>query len=265
MTIRRVARVWPGALAMLLLVAALSTALFAQSEQLPPKPSQYITDQAGVLDQGTIASIEAQLDQFEHDTSNQIVVAIYSSLPPDANIDQYTIDTYNAWQIGQKDKDNGALLLIAIKDRKMFICTGRGLEGALPDAICKNIITQQIVPHFKQQDYAGGVEAGVAAMIAATKGEYQGTGTTVYRSQHENDDQGAPQWIFVVLIIAFIALRLWAGNRYGYRSGPVVFTGGGWGGGGGNWGGGGGFGGGGGGGFSGGGGSSAGGGAGGGW
>jgi uncharacterized protein len=258
MTYRRAAPRIAGLLAALILVIAFATNLPAQSENLPPKPDRYVTDQASVLDGSTIGAINNQLEQLEKDTSNQIVVAIYPSLPTDApSVDQYTIDTYNAWQIGQKGKDNGALLMVFVNDHKMFICTGRGLEGALPDAICKNIVSQVIAPRFKQGDYPGGIQAGVDAMIAATKGEYKGSGTTV-DGRKGAGDQGIP-WIS---IIVFIIIFIIAGRSgMGFRSGPVIFTGGGWGGGGG-----GGFGGGGGGGgFSGGGGSSAGGGAGGGW
>jgi uncharacterized protein len=263
MTIRQAARVWPGALAALFLIVAFATALFAQTEQLPPKPDRYITDQAGVLDQGTLDSINNQLEQFERDTSNQFVVAIFQSLPPDAEIASYTTDLYNAWQLGQKGKDNGVLLVVAVKDRKMFIGTNRGLNGALTDALCSRIIRQEIAPRFKENDYAGGIQAGVNAIIAATKGEYTGNGTTVNEREHQQDSQGFPPWIFIIVILAFIGIRTWLGPGSGYRSGPVIFTGGGWGGGGGGFGGGGGGGG---GGFSGGGGgSSDGGGAGGSW
>jgi uncharacterized protein len=256
---RRAAQGLPRPLSVLLFFLCFAGSLWAQTQSLPPKPDRYITDQAGVIDATTLASINDQLDQFERDTSNQIVVAIYPSLPADATIDQYTIDTYNAWGIGQKGKDNGALLLIAVNDHKMFICTGRGLEGALPDAICKNIVTQVIAPQFKQGNYSAGVEAGVAAMIAATKGEYKGTGST--DADQSGSDQQLPIWAVILFIIFLIIISRAA------RSGPMIYTGGGWGGGG--YRGGGGFGGGGfgggGGGFSGGGGSSAGGGAGGGW
>jgi uncharacterized protein len=230
----------------LVLLSVLTGALFAQSQNLPPKPDRYITDHAGVIDASTLATINGQLENVEKETSNQIVVAIYPSLPPDASVDQYTIDTYNAWGLGQKGKDNGALLLIFVNDHKMFICTGRGLEGALPDAVCKNIITEIISPAFKQGNFSGGVQAGVNAMIAATKGEYQGTGTT--DAEQKSTDEAIPWGIIFVVIIIFLLTRY--GSSYG---GPIIYTGGGWGG----------FGGG--GGFSGGGGSSAGGGAGGGW
>src|ERR1019366_8719968 len=141
MTKRRAVRGLPALAASLILLLCLGGSLFAQTQKLPPKPDRYVTDQAGVLDAATISTLNDQLEQVEKETSNQIVVAIYPSLPPDAEIAQYATDTYNAWGIGQKGKDNGALLMIFVNDHKMFICTGRGLEGALPDAICKNIIT----------------------------------------------------------------------------------------------------------------------------
>jgi uncharacterized protein len=259
MTNRRAAPWILAALGALLLLLVLGGSLFAQSANLPPKPDRYITDQAGVVDSSTLSSINNELEQFEKDTSNQIVVAIYPSLPQDASVDQYTIDTYNSWALGQKGRDNGALLMIFVNDHKMFICTGRGLEGALPDAICKNIVTQVIAPNFKQGNYAAGIQAGVDAMISATKGEYKGTGSTV--ADHK-DDQGIP-WVWIIIFIILLIAFSRGGSSYG--RGPIIFTGGGWGGGGYGGGGGGGFGGGGGGGFSGGGGSSAGGGAGGGW
>ena len=257
MTTHRVMRGWAAAFAVLALLFCISGHVQAQAQNVPPKPDRYITDQAGVLDAGTLDTINSQLDQFERETSNQIVVAIYPSLPPDAEIAQYTTFTYNAWGLGQKGKDNGALLMVFVNDHKMFICTGRGLEGSLPDATCENIVTQVIAPQFKQGNYAGGIQAGVNAMIAATKGEYKGTGTTVAERKGEN--QSAPVWLVILVIIIIVVIQM--NSRGGGGFGPVIFTGGGWGGGGG---GGGSFGGGG-GGFSGGGGSSAGGGAGGGW
>src|SRR5208283_5079213 len=112
---------------------------------------------------------------------------------------QYATDTYNAWAIGQKGKDNGALLMIFVNDHKMFICTGRGLEGALPDAICKNIVTQVIAPQFKQNNYAGGIQAGVNAMIAATKGEYRGTGSTV--AERQGSGQEFPWGLIFIAVV----------------------------------------------------------------
>ena len=241
----------------LLLMLCLVGVASAQTQNIPPKPDQYITDNAGVLDAGTVAAVNAQLDNFERATSNQILVAIYPNLPQDAELYQYCTDVASAWAPGQKGKDNGAVLFVFINDHKMYIATGRGLEGALPDAICKNIITYQIGPSFKQGDYAGGIQAGVNAMLAATKGEYKGTGST------DDDQKEVPAWVVVLIILLIIGLQIYFACQRG--SGPVIFTSGGWGGGGYGGGGGGFGGGGGGGGFSSGGGSFGGGGAGGGW
>jgi uncharacterized protein len=235
---------------------------FGQTEDLPPKPAFYFTDQAGVVDAGTAQALNQQLAQFERDTSNQILVAIYNKLPDQAELAQYSIDTYNTWQPGQKGKDNGAILFVFVKDHKMFICTGRGLEGALPDATCKEIISQLIAPEFRAGKYTDGIQAGVNAMIAATKGEYRGTGQTNAEAQDQDGDGGGfPLWAIFVIILIILLTRFFGGRMIG---GPMIYTGGGFGGGGfgggGFSGGGGGFGG-----FSGGGGSSAGGGAGGGW
>src|ERR1700677_327135 len=150
-----------------------------RAQATAPKPDQYVTDQAGVLDQGTIDSLNSTLQQFERDTSNQILVAIYPSLPEGEDVAQYATYTFNAWQVGQKGKDNGAVLFIFISDHKAFIATGRGLEGVLTDPTDTNIVTQVIAPQFRAGNYSAGVTAGVDAMIAATKGEYKGTGETV--------------------------------------------------------------------------------------
>ena len=249
-----------------LLAAAAILPLRAQmAHHLPPKPAGYFTDEAGLVDATTAHAINEELAQFERDTSNQILVAIYPKLPDGEDLAQYAIATGNLWQAGTKNQSNGAILFVFVQDRKMFIATGRGLEGALPDAICNAIIGQVIQPRFRQGDYAGGVQSGVDAMIAATKGEYKGSGATQLEQRQGNDSgSGIPLWIIIVFIILFIAVRpfLPAGS---FSTGPVIYGGGFGGGYGGRGGGGGGGGGGGFSGFSGGGGSFGGGGAGGSW
>jgi uncharacterized protein len=262
MTKRQDVRGWPAPVVTLILLLGLAAGnLFAQAQNLPPKPDRYITDQAGVVDASTLSTINDQLDQFEKVTSNQIVVAIYPSLPQDAELAQYCIDTADSWHAGQKGKDNGAVLFVFVNDHKMFIATGRGLEGALPDATCENIVSEVIRPQFRQGNYAGGIQAGVTAMLAATKGEYKGTGSTVQGGADSKalTEQDIVRIIFLLLILFFIFRTLGG-------PGPVIYNSSGWSSGG--YMGGGGYGGGsgsGGGGFSGGGGSFGGGGAGGGW
>ncbi len=245
-----------------------STVLIGRAaETIPPAPRQYFNDYAGVVPAATADQLNRELDQFERDTSNQIVVAIYPHLQSDAPIDDYAVRVYQAWHIGQKGRDNGALLLIYTQDHKMRIQTGYGLEGALPDVLCSRIINDEIAPRFRAGDLSGGVVAGVHAMIAATRGEYHGTGGTVADNGGGITANGAGVILFFVLMLVAALGNRFSRRNYVYgRRGQSVWTsspwwgGGGWGGGGG-----GGWSGGGGGGFSGGGGSTGGGGASGSW
>jgi uncharacterized protein len=228
------------------------------AEVMPASPERYFNDYAGVISPGTADGLNRKLENFERDTSSQIVVAIFPKMQTDSSIEDYCLRIYRSWKVGQKDKNNGAVLFVFVQDHRMNITTGYGLEGALPDSICKRIIDQEIAPRFKQGDFDGGVTAGVNAILAATKGEYKGSGQTVGGKIAAVHGE-ILRWLFW----AFIILVFYLISRRGNRGGGWVFFGGGggWsgGGGGGGWSGGGG------GGFSGGGGSSGGGGASGSW
>jgi uncharacterized protein len=239
----------------------LATAAAAQSP--PPVPRDYVTDLAGILPADVEARLSARLKQFDEETSNQVLVALFPSLPQGAALEDFTVRAAQAWRLGRAKLDNGAVLFVFVADRKVRIEVGYGLEGALPDVTAHRIIEEQITPRFRAGDYAGGVEAGVAAIMAATRGEYRaeprpaaGTG------------EGVSVWMIILVIIVIIMLSRGGGGggrtygRRGYRRGGFIPIPMGWGGGGGGWGGGGGFGG---GGFSGGGGSFGGGGASGSW
>jgi uncharacterized protein len=234
--------------------------LFAD-EVIPPAPAAYFNDYAHVASAGTAAQLNQTLENFERQTSEQIVVAVYHKMQSDSDVADYTVRVFRAWGVGQKNKNNGAVLFVFVQDHKLFLQTGYGLEGVLPDALCKRIIDEQITPRFKANDFDGGLTAGVQSILAATKGEYQGTGRTVAENHSHANGSGLVPIIFVIVFVAVIILS----RRSSYRAGGLTYWGGGWGGGssGGGFSGGGGFGGG--GGFSGGGGSSGGGGAGGSW
>ncbi|HEY6065913.1 MAG TPA: TPM domain-containing protein [Thermoanaerobaculia bacterium] len=232
--------------------------------QLPGKPDRYVTDHAAVLPADRAEALNRELEQFERDTSNQILVWIDRKVPENFVLEDFTVRAFQKWKVGQADKDNGAVLFVFVEDRKVRIEVGYGLEGVLPDITAKRIIEDEILPRFRQNDYPGGVEAGARAMIAATKGEYKGTGTTVDERSRRRTGlpiqgcAGPAFFLFIFIILPMLARR----NRRRWRT----FGGSGWWTGGGGWGGGGGGGwSGGGGGFSGGGGSSGGGGASGSW
>jgi len=270
---------WPAWLICFGAFSLLGLALATQgAEVMPPAPSRYFNDFAGVTPLATGDRLNRQLEEFEKSNSSQVVVAVFQKMESPSSIEDFVHRMFVAWKIGQKEKNNGVLLAVFVQDRKMRIEVGYGLEGALPDAIARRIIDDEIAPHFKRGDYSSGLTAGVAAILAATRGEYKGSGWTV-------DQRTLTRYLFNKffpwnVVVAFGVLYfLWAntigrlrrrGTVYG-RRGRYQDGGWWWGGGGGGWGGsgGGGWGGGGGGassgGFSGGGGSSGGGGASGSW
>jgi uncharacterized protein len=235
------------------------------AEVIPPTPTRYFNDFANVIGPGTAERLNAALEQFEKDTSGQIVVAVFPKMQSDSSVEDYVNRLFRAWKIGQKQRNNGLLLAVFIQDRKMRIEVGYGLEGAVPDAIAKRIIDNEITPRFRNGDFDGGLAAGVNALMQAARGEYKGTGRTAAGSRGGGRVPLMKLWPLIIFfglffLIALGSLRRQRGTVYGRRrsgwgAGPII-----WGGGGGGW-----SGGGGGGGFSGGGGSSGGGGASGSW
>jgi len=259
---------WRAAIAfgVALFLAAAIRAAPSIEEQLPPRPDKFVTDRAGVLGAERVDALSRKLEQFERDTSNQILVWIDRKVPENFTLEDFTVRAAEKWKAGQAKTDNGAVLFVFVDDRKLRIEVGYGLEGVLPDITANRIIQGEIVPRFRSGDYPGGIEAGVDAMIAATKGEYKGTGTTV---DEQSGRRGLPKLsgciVPALFLLIFFVLPLLARKRS--RRGRT-FGGSGWwmgGGGFGGGGGGGGFSGGGGGSFSGGGGSFGGGGASGSW
>jgi uncharacterized protein len=235
------------------------------AEVIPAKPDRYFNDYAHVVSPGAAALLNQRLEDFERSSSSQILVAIFPKMQSDSSIEDYTVRVAESWRAGQKGKDNGAVLFLFIADHKMYLQVGYGLEGALPDARCKQIIDNEISPRLKAGDYDGALSAGVAAILAAAKGEYKGSGQTV-ADQRRGSPGGLAGWVTIIIIfVVFLSLlrALSRGNRGGGGGlGGIILGSAGYLGGGGGGSGGGGFSG---GGFSGGGGSFGGGGAGGSW
>jgi uncharacterized protein len=257
-------RPWPRAL-IVLLVAALWASAALAAATFPPLTGR-VVDAANILSPVTVADLERKLADLEQKSGIQLVVATVPSLGGD-EIEPYANALFRAWKLGEAKKNNGVLLLVAPKERRVRIEVGYGLEGTLTDAVSSIIIANAIAPRFKAGDFNGGVTRGVDDVITAltTDAAEWKPRPADMRAEHEASllDTLAPFLIF--LFIMFVISRV---SRRG-RGGNVIFipmgTGGGFGRGGFGGGGfgGGGFGGG--GGFSGGGGSSGGGGASGGW
>jgi uncharacterized protein len=205
------------------------------AETIPPKPNRYFNDYAGVVSPAAAQRFNEQLAQFERETSNQIVVAVWRTMPSQSSIEDFTQRTFQAWQVGQKGRNNGAVFFVFVDDHRMRIQPGYGLEGALPDITCNEIIRDAVAPRFRANDFEGGLSAGIDLIFKAIRGEYKGRGKTVRESGSSNNPAGLLIFFFVLVIIllAMRASRRLGGYRYTGGGGP--FVSGNWGSGGGGW------------------------------
>ncbi len=233
-----------------LLIAAIALTLTvaaarAAAAQEFPRPSAYVNDFAGVLDETTINELNRILGAVENRTGAQITVAIVQSIEPLA-IEDYAVKLFESWGIGKKGKDNGVLILVAMKERRIKIEVGYGLEGAVPDGVAGSIIDNDISPRFKQGDFSGGVRAGVQQVASYVLKEYNLTLDDVAAGYQQSEPVGKQPNIFqkiagliflIFMIILFIKhptlflLLLFSGGRGGgWSSGRSGGFGGGFGG-----------------------------------
>ncbi|MFM7217176.1 MAG: TPM domain-containing protein, partial [Bacteroidota bacterium] len=189
----------------LLLLHALP--LLVAAEDFPPRSTTLVTDFAGVLAAEQRQALEAKLVSFDDSTSTQVSIVLMTSIGS-YEIADYAVQLYNKWGIGRKGKDNGVLILVAVKDKKVFINTGYGIEGALPDALCKRIVERDIVPHFKAGDYYGGLDAATTSIIGLVKGEFSADG---YRTK--NSKKGSPLFFVLIALIIFVLVAVSSARR----------------------------------------------------
>lgn len=257
----------------LLLSLLIFTCLVAAAQNIPapPNPPRLVNDFAHVMTADQVEELESKLVAFDDSTSIQIAVVTVPTTG-DYAIEDYALKILRDWKVGNKKTNNGMVILAAIQDHKVFIATGYGMEGAVPDITAKEIVEDEIIPNFKEQNYYHGFDLGADAIIKAAHGEY--TAPTGYNQNKSRGSGGGNIIGIIIFIIVFIIIIARGGGRGGggmfNSSGVLPFLIGSMLGGGGRGsgfgGGGGGFGGGGGGGFGGfGGGSGGGGGAGGSW
>jgi uncharacterized protein len=199
------------------------------AEVIPPTPSAYFNDYAGVVSKEAASRFNEQLAQFERDTSDQVVVAVFPKMQSDSDIADYTQRVAQAWGVGQKERRNGVVLFVFIEDRKMFIQVGYGLEGALPDATAFDITERHMKPLFRAGNYEAGLATGIDLICKAIRGEYKGSGKTA--AGGGGVISLLPFIIFIiVLIIISRVIRKAGGYSYSSRGGGPVFipSGGGW-------------------------------------
>ena len=226
-----------AALAAFLVLAVVSLAFGA--EIMPPKPTGYFNDNAGVVSPQAARSFNEKLAQFERETSNQIVVAVYRKMETDSDIADYTQRIAQSWGVGQADRRNGAVLFVFVDDRKMYVQVGYGLEGVIPDITAFDITERHVKPRFRSNDYEGGLATGIDLLMKAARGEYTGTGETV--AEKGAGDRAEKPGCSVILTVLFILFIIFLssrrskrrrGYRYSGMGGPFI---GGWSGGGGGW------------------------------
>ncbi|WP_447600580.1 TPM domain-containing protein [Nitrospira sp. Nam80] len=181
----------------------------AHALEVPPLTGR-VVDLAQILSPPTAAQLSERLQAHEAKTTNQVAVLIVPSLEGEPLFD-FSHRVATTWKLGQKGTDNGVLLLVAIKDRKVRIEVGYGLEGALTDARSAQIIRNEIVPRFRAGDYAGGVTAGVDAILKTVEGTYQAPERPAGPAQLDDRIGGV---LFAVIIGVIIGLGLSRVHRF---------------------------------------------------
>jgi uncharacterized protein len=212
----------------------------------PPNPPELVSDYTKTLTPYQEEALEKKLKLYDDSTSNQIAVIIVKSTD-NYSIENAAIELGRKWGVGNKDFNNGVVMLIALGDRKSTIQVGYGLEGVIPDLTAKSIIDNEIIPNFKQENYYRGLDEATDAIIRAAEGRYKAPAGYGSRKK-KGISLGTIILILIILTLIFGAGGGAAGggmmSRRGYRGwwGPTMWTGGGgsgWSGGGGSSGGGG--------------------------
>jgi uncharacterized protein len=153
-----------------LLALMLAFAFAALADVAVPPLTGRVVDKTATLSSGDIASLDKTLRDFEARKGSQVAVLIVPTTQPET-IEQYSIRVAEAWKIGRKKIDDGAILVVAKDDRKLRIEVGYGLEGALTDVTAKRIIDEVITPKFRSGDFAGGITDGVNRVLRVIDGE----------------------------------------------------------------------------------------------
>ncbi len=192
----------------------------AGAQEPPARPADYVVDLAGVIDRGTFQQLNGHLQELERKTGTQMIVLTINSTQG-TPIRDFGLKTAERWKLGRKDRNNGVLVVIAIKDRKWTFEVGYGLEPTLTDAFCGRVGRDVFVPHFKKGDYSRGIYEGtlvLANRVASAAGAAV-AGMPVRTLSSGPSGAGACLWSLVPIFIAFIVLSSLFGRRYStYRN-----------------------------------------------
>jgi uncharacterized protein len=182
------------------------------AQKFPAKPNTLVNDYTNTLSASEVSSLENKLVAFDDSTSIQISVVFIPSLDG-YDVADYGYQLGRAWGIGGSEKNTGILLLSSIGDRKVTIQTGYGMEGALPDAIAKRIIENEVKPSYKNGNYYKGVDDATNAIISYTKGEYKSDSKKV-----SGKSNGFPVGLIFIIIIVIIGIIGRGGKGGGGRN-----------------------------------------------
>jgi uncharacterized protein len=210
-----------AALAALLFIA--SVPLASPAEVAVPPLRSHVTDLTNTLSAADNARLEQELGSFEARKGSQIAVLIVPTTQPET-IEQYSIRVTDVWKLGRKGIDDGILLLIAKRDRTVRIEVGYGLEGILPDALAKRIVNQVIVPRFRQEDFAGGIEAGIASIMGVIQGEALPPAAAHGRGASTDRGTGMSLDLIFPLFIAFLVFGRLLQSMLGRVAGASVMS-----------------------------------------
>jgi uncharacterized protein len=212
----------------LLLLAALLVPVFCAAQETGDTAAvsvrHWITDNSGTLAPDDLREIDGMLSDFQRQTSTQIVVLMVSGLNG-RSLEEFSLEEAEKNKIGKKEKNNGILVLIAKNDRRIRFEVGYGLEGVMTDVMADQIIRHEIAPRFRSGDFAGGIKAGVTAIMQLTRGEYQGD---------ESDQRGKKLpgvFLAILLFVLFGFINIFRGGRRRFLGSRGYYTGGFWGGG----------------------------------
>lgn len=197
-----------------LILLFFSAGLFAQGvpeKDLPKmqEPAMAVNDFASVLSASEEQALEQKLRNF-YDTANSAIVVVTLPTTEPYEIAQFTISLYEQWGIGRGKQDNGVLVLVAVNDRRMWITTGYGLEGAIPDALAKRVVEQIMKPRFQENRFYAGLDEATTALMGLASGEY----SDLPSDPKKESSRGIGPMIVIFFIFFFIILPIiMAGKR----------------------------------------------------
>ena len=209
------------------LLLALGAALLAL--EVPEPPNRWYTDRANLLSPEAADALNRKLAEFEQQSGAQFIIYVFPSLEGES-MEDFTIRSVEKWKVGQKKYDNGVVLFVFVQDRKVRIEVGYGLEGSLTDAFSSRVIREFITPYFRQNDYAGGLNAAADAIIKKVRtGEEPVPPLQPAGERRESGDVNPIVVLFILFIVFFVILPMLSRRRSGCGGCvfPMFFPGGG--------------------------------------